>query len=74
MKLIDILSIIKGFEEVEITRQHMKKNEDGKMEIIEDTIYNGRLSDWDVKLTDVVGEYVEYVFCGYSDHVSIRLK
>lgn len=74
MRLVDILSIIKGFMEVKITRQHMEKDDDGKYETIEDVIYKGRLSDWDIKLADVINEYVDFVYCGYSDHVSIRLK
>lgn len=74
MRLVDVLSIIKGFMEVEITRQHMEQNAEGKYETIEDKIYEGRLADWDIKLADVINEYVDFVFCGYSDHVSIRLK
>lgn len=74
MRLVDILSIIKGFMDVEITRRHMEKNAEGKYEDIEDVIYKGRLSEWDIKLADVINEYVDFVYCGYSDHVSIRLK
>ena len=74
MRLVDVLSIIKGFMEVEITRQHMEKNAESKYETVEDKIYEGRLADWDIKLADVINEYVDFVFCGYSDHVSIRLK
>lgn len=74
MRLVDVLSIIKGFMEVEITRHHMEQNAEGKYEEIEDIIYKGRLADWDVKLADVIHEHVDFVFCGYGDHVSIRLK
>lgn len=74
MRLVDVLSIIKGYMEVEITRKRMEENAEGKLEKVEEVIYKGRLSDWDVKLADVIDQYVDFVFCGYSDHVSISLK
>lgn len=37
-------------------------------------IDKGWVADWDVKLTDVIHEYVDFVFCGYEDRVDIRLK
>ena len=74
MRLVDILSIIKGYMEVEITRHHMEENAEGKYEEIVDIIYKGRLAEWDVKLADVINEYVDFVYGGYGDHVSIRLK
>ena len=74
MRLVDVLSIIKGYMEVKVTRTHSEKNAEGKYEEIEDVIYKGRLSEWDVKLADVINEYVDFVYSGYGDHVSIRLK
>lgn len=73
MRLVDVLSIIKGYMEVKICRKRIEKNAEGKYEEIEDVIYKGRLSEWDVKLTDVINEYVDYLYCGYGDYVSIRL-
>lgn len=74
MRLVDVLSIIKGFMEIEITRRRVEENAEGKYEEKEDVIYKGRLSDWDVKLADVIDEYVDFIYIGYSDHISVRLK
>lgn len=74
MRLVDVLGIIKGFVTVEVTRHHMEKNDEGKYDDIEDVIYKGRLSEWDVKLADVINEYVDFIYCGFSETVSIRLK
>lgn len=74
MRLVDVLSIIKGYMEVEITRKRMEENAEGEYEEIEEVIYKGRLSEWDVKLADVINEYVDFVYSGYGDLVRIRLK
>ncbi len=74
MRLIDVLGIIKPYMEVEIVKKVVVTNEDGESKTIDTQVYKGKLRDWDAKLNDVIHEYVEFVYTGYSDHVSITLK
>lgn len=74
IRLIDILSILKGYMMIEVSREHMEKGEDGKIEKVEELIYKGRLRDWDVRLQDIDGEYVDFIYIGCGERVDITLK
>lgn len=74
IRLIDILGVLKGYMMIEVSREHMKESEDGKIEKVEELIYKGRLRDWDIRLQDIDSEYVDFIYIGCGDCVDITLK
>ena len=73
MRLIDILDIIKGHQKVRVSRKQYEKGEDGNLTVIDTTVYEGQLRDWDAKLTDVLGMKVDSVYV-FSDDIHITIE
>ncbi|MFR6521081.1 MAG: hypothetical protein ACLUPZ_03380 [Lachnospiraceae bacterium] len=75
MELLQILDILKGHQTVSIERNIMKTDaKTGKTKSEKETIYSGKVIDFNPKLNEIRGLYVEMVYCGYYDTISITLK
>lgn len=75
MELLQILDILKGYQTVSIERNIMKTDaKTGETKSEKETIYSGKVIDFNPKLNEIRGLYVEMVYCGYYDTISITLK
>lgn len=75
MELLQVLDILKGYQTVTIARDVMKTDEEtGETKTEKETIYSGKVIDFNPKLNEIRGLKVEMVYCGYYDTVSITLK
>lgn len=69
MNLLDVMMILKPWQDVEIRKDEYSEGE--KKEVI---IYKGKVSGYDPKVSEVREYKVEMVYCGYYDTISITLK
>ena len=75
MELLQILDILKGYQTISIERDVIRTDEEtGKLKTEKETIYSGKVNDFNPKLNEIRGVRVEMVYCGLYDTVSITLK
>ena len=75
MELLQILDILKGYQTISIERNIMKTDaETGETKSEKETIYSGKVIDFNPKLNEIRGLRVEMVYCGFYDTVSITVK
>lgn len=75
MELLQILDVLKGYQTISIERDVTKTDEEtGKTKIEKVTIYTGKVIDFNPKLSEIRGLYVDMICCGYYGTVSITLK
>ena len=74
MRLVDVPTIIKPYQRVEIIRKRYEKDEEETIQTREETIYSGILRDWNPMLNDIIDTWVNFVYVGTDDKISIEVK
>lgn len=75
MELLQVLDILKGYQTISIEKDVLKTDEEtGETKSEKETIYSGKVIDFNPKLNEIRGLRVEMVYCGFYDTVSITVK